>query len=98
MHVLFVHQNCPAQFRHIAPGLAKRGWDCTFVTNNAEAPQGEGVRKIVYRPVVGRTPRGGDPITYPFQNETAHARGVYEAMKAAKDVKPDLVVAHRSIP
>src|SRR3954464_843114 len=93
MHALFIHQNCPAQFLHIAPGLVRRGWDCTFVTTNARASPGEGVRKILYRPC-GAVRGDGDSCTAPFQNETAHARGVYEAMKRAKDVKPDVVVAH----
>jgi hypothetical protein len=37
MHVLFVHQNFPAQFRFIAPRLAQGGWDCTFVTARDDA-------------------------------------------------------------
>jgi hypothetical protein len=46
MHVLFVHQNFPAQFRHIAPGLAEHGWECTFVTNNIDTPAPPTVRKV----------------------------------------------------
>jgi len=93
MHVLFIHQNCPAQFHYIAPGLVGRGWDCTFVTAHARNSAGEGVRKIVYRPC-GGAPENTYAGTAPFQNETAHARGVYEALKQAKDVRPDVVVAH----
>lgn len=46
MHVLFVHSNFPAQFRCIAPRLAREyAWRCTFVTRNAEAPDVPGVER-----------------------------------------------------
>ena len=56
MHVLFVHPNSPAQFRHVAPRLAADyGWDCTFATNNTRTPDLPGVRRVVYRPPAAAT-------------------------------------------
>src|SRR5690242_6524226 len=93
MHILFVHQNFPAQFRHVAPRLADGGWECTFVTNNTDTPPPANVRKVYYRPLGGAR-KESDPCTVHFQNETAHARGAYEALKSRPDIQPDLVVAH----
>ena len=33
MKILFVHQNFPGQFPHLAPELAKRGHDCLALTD-----------------------------------------------------------------
>ena len=43
-HVLFIHQNFPAQFRHIAPKLAEIGWQCTFLTTNKQATEIPGAK------------------------------------------------------
>ena len=94
MHVLFVHQNFPAQFRHLAPRLlAEFGWACTFATANATARAFAGLERIVYQPRGGET-RAGEIITRAFDSATAHAHGVYDALKGRPDLKPDLVVAH----
>jgi glycosyltransferase involved in cell wall biosynthesis len=93
MRVLFVHPNFPAQFRHVAPRLADYGWDCTFATTNTKAPDLPGVRRVPYTPVRTGGPAVPEPLA-PFHAGYGHARGVYEALKARPDVKPDLVVAH----
>ena len=50
MHVLFVHRNYPAQFRYLAPRLARDfGWRCTYATHNAKAPDVPGVERVVCR-------------------------------------------------
>ena len=33
MKILFVHQNFPGQFLHLAPELAARGHDCLALTD-----------------------------------------------------------------
>jgi glycosyltransferase involved in cell wall biosynthesis len=52
-----------------------------------------GVEKVIYR---ARAADDGDPASRRFTEAVACSRGVYEALKARPDVKPDLVVAHGS--
>ncbi len=93
MHVLFVHQNFPAQFGHIAAHLDRHlGMRCTFVS---ERPPGwfGGVEKIQYRVQGGATPQ----VHYcsrTFENAVWHTHAVYEALRERPDIKPDLVVGH----
>jgi glycosyltransferase involved in cell wall biosynthesis len=93
MHVLFVHQNFPAQFGHIARHLIRtRGWTCTFVS---KTPPGkvDGIEKVAYT-----TRSGARETTHycsrTFENAVWHAHGVYEACKARPDLRPDLIVGH----
>ena len=93
MHVLFVHQNFPAQFGHIAHHLVQsRGWRCTFVSQTPPGDVG-GVRKVQY------TKSGGANSTNnycsrTFENAIWHAQGVYEACESEPDLDPDLIVGH----
>lgn len=93
MHILFVHQNFPAQFGHIARFLIREyGYRCTFVT---EKPSGivDGIRVVQYTPRGGAT-KQNHYCTRTFENAVAHTHGVFEACKQERDLKPDLVVGH----
>src|SRR5438105_2472929 len=95
MHVLFIHRDFPGQFRYVAPRLAAQGWTCTFVTRNGRTPELPGVRRITYD--LSASPADGcHPLARGFGNSLGHALGVYDAIKAQGDVRPDLVVAHGS--
>lgn len=92
MHIVFVHQNYPAQFGHIASRLAtKPGFRCTFVSRR---PAASGpVERISYRLRGGAT-KVSHLCTRSFENGVHHALGVYSALKARPDIRPDLVVGH----
>jgi glycosyltransferase involved in cell wall biosynthesis len=93
MHILFVHQNFPAQFGHIASYLVRTGrYKCSFVSRTAPGVVG-GVRKIQYD-VKGGATRGNHYFSRTFENTVWHAWGVFEACRANRDLKPDLIVGH----
>ena len=49
MKVLFVHQNCPGQFKHLAPSLAADGHEVVFIgQKNKLTPKG--VKRLEYEP------------------------------------------------
>src|ERR1043165_5736101 len=93
MHVLYVHQNFPAQFGHIAHYLVdKFNWQCSFVS---QTPGGTvaGIHKIDYKIFGGATVKNHF-CSRTFENTVWHCDGVYRALKARPDVKPDLIVGH----
>ncbi|HUG92915.1 MAG TPA: glycosyltransferase [Planctomycetaceae bacterium] len=93
MHVLFVHQNFPAQFGHIASYLARtRGFRTTFVSEKPPGVAG-GVERIQYRIRGGATPQT-HYCSRTFENAVWHAHAIFEALQARPDIRPDLVVAH----
>lgn len=56
MKVLFVHQNCPGQFKHLAPSLAADGHEVVFIgQKNKSTPKG--VKRLEYQPHRKVTPR-----------------------------------------
>ncbi len=93
MHVLYVHQNFPAQFGHIARHLVvKQGWKCTFVSQTA-AGMVDGIEKVTYRLGGGAT-KQNHYCSRTFENTVWHCEAVYRAMKARPDIRPDLIVGH----
>ena len=93
MHVLFIHQNFPAQFGPFAFRLAQvPGYHCTFVSHNREG-MFRGVRCIKYALKGGATEKT-HYSSRTFENAVWHASGVYDALAAAPDVRPDIIVGH----
>ena len=93
MHVLFVHQNFPAQFGHVAGHLVKRhGYRCSFVNEKRAGPVA-GIECVQYKVAGGATAQN-HYCTRTFENATRHAVAVHEALKARPDIKPDLIVGH----
>lgn len=95
MHVLYVHQNFPAQFGHIAAHLVKQGWRATFVSLQPSGNVG-GIEKIQYT-VTGGASEETHFCSRTFENTIWHSDGVYRALRERPDMKPDLIVAHAGL-
>ena len=94
MRILFVHPNYPAQFGHLAARLAKQhGVESTFVTRGSSGGNGDRVRLVRYDPKGGAT-TSTHYCARTFENAVWQAHAVYEACKAQRDLRPDLVVGH----
>jgi glycosyltransferase involved in cell wall biosynthesis len=92
MHILYVHQNYPAQFGHIARHLVKLGWKCSFVSRTTEGNDG-GIEKIAFR-AAGKPAKEAHSCARGFESMVWQSDGVYRALKKRPDVKPDLIVGH----
>src|SRR5437868_6137504 len=93
MHVLYVHQNFPAQFGHIAHHLVqKKGWRCSFIS---QTPAGnvEGIEKIHYN-VGGGATKTTNYCSRTFENSIWHTEGVFNALVQNPSIQPDLIVGH----
>ena len=93
MHILFVHQNFPAQFGHIAAHLTKQlGWRCTFVSERTPGIVA-GIERIQYKREGGAS-KHNSYYTRNFETCISHADAVYAALKSRPDIQPDLIVGH----
>src|SRR2546423_12778672 len=92
MHVLYVHQNYPAQFGHIARHLVKLGWCCTFVSRNPDGDD-HGIEKISYKATACAT-KQSHYCARGFENTIWQCDAVYRALRKRPDLKPDLIVGH----
>jgi glycosyltransferase involved in cell wall biosynthesis len=99
MRFLFVHQNFPGQFRHVATALAARGHEVVALGVNRSAESFPGVRHLLYREPAAEKPAGKHPMaTSLAEVEVKVARG--EAAARAMQLlqkdgfEPDVVVAH----
>lgn len=90
---LFVHQNFPAQFVHVARSLAAAGHEVV-----ALAVQGrpvEGVRFVRYAVRAPASPSAVEPMRE-FEGKCARALACADAMRRLRDdgFMPDVIVAH----
>ena len=94
MKILFVHQNFPGQFPHLAPALAARGHQVlalTDATNDRPSP----VRVVKYAHPA--SVQGGHPLGRPYD---AMAQRGWQAARAARALRdrhgysPDVILGH----
>ncbi len=93
MHILFLHQNFPAQFGQVAMHLARScGYRCTFVSEKEVADSTE-IQHVRFQSSGGAVAET-HYCSRTFENQTWRSHAVYAALKARQDIQPDLIVAH----
>ena len=97
MNILFVHQNFPAQFRHLAPALAKdpRNTVVALTMQQQAAPTWQGVQCVRYAAQRGNT-QGIHPWLIDMESKTIRAEAALGAARAlkAQGFVPDIIIAH----
>lgn len=95
MKILFVHQNFPGQYLHMARHLASiPGNEVVFITQRRDASI-PGVKKIVYKPQRGVTPG----IHHYLRETEAGILSAQEVLRVALELKqsgfvPDVMLGH----
>ena len=94
MNILFVHQNFPGQFKHLAPALAHQGHRVVALHINA-CPPLPGVQLVRYRPE-GQPGQGTHRWVSDLEIKTLRAEAAYRAASQlkAEGFTPDVIVAH----
>lgn len=97
MRLLFIHQNFPGQFKHLAPALAADpGNQVVAFTMQKNAPTTwQGVRLVFYQPVRGTTPNV-HPWVSDFETKTIRGEAAFRAALVLREsgFTPDVIVAH----
>ncbi len=97
MRILFIHQNFPGQFKHLAPALAADpANEVVALTMQGGAPaQWNGVRLIHYAAARSST-KNVHPWVGDFETKTIRGEAAFRACLALRDTGfvPDAIIAH----
>lgn len=94
IHILFVHQNFPAQFKHLAPALAELGHDVRALAINKNPVPAE-IDTVYYTPLRTNTPNI-HPWLLDMETKTIRAEAAFSAALRLRDsgFTPDVIIAH----
>ena len=96
MNILFIHQNFPGQFKHLAVALAARGHSVTALTLRVKEPATwRGVRVLPY--TIQR--KGGQqlhPWLVDMDSKVTRAEACFHAARRLREqgYQPDVIIAH----
>lgn len=95
MKVLFIHQNFPGQFRHIAAHLARQPDINVLAIGREQAPGLPGIRLLRYKPH-RRASAHTHPYARSFEDAILHGQQVLRLLLdlKARGYRPDVIVAH----
>jgi glycosyltransferase involved in cell wall biosynthesis len=96
MKILFIHQNFPGQYKHMAPALAAQGHQCVALTLRVKKPTTwQGVRILPYG-IQRRQGQGIHPWVQDFDTKVIRAEACFAAACKLRDqgFTPDIILAH----
>lgn len=96
MNILFVHQNFPGQFKHLAPALVAQGHRVVAMAMRRDAPPSwNGIPVVAVHSRRGSSP-GIHPWLTDFETKVIRGEAVFHAARKlrAKGFVPDVIVAH----
>jgi len=96
MKLLFIHQNFPGQFKHLAPALARQGHEVVAMTmQQVPVRQWQGVQLVPYGVTRGTTP-GVHPWVSDFKTKVIRGEACFRAalQLKAQGFMPDVIIAH----
>ncbi len=96
MKILFIHQNFPGQYKHLAPLLARQGHQCVALTLRVKEPTNwQGVRVLPYA-LPDRDGQKLHPWLVDLDTKVTRGEACYRAASKMRDAgfEPDLILAH----
>ncbi|MDA5092903.1 glycosyltransferase [Aliiroseovarius sp. KMU-50] len=97
MKLLFIHQNFPGQFLHLAPELAAQGHECVALTLRVKEPTlWNGVKVLPYTLDIPKDATHPHPWLTNTNTHLIRAHSFFKAACALRDqgFTPDVIVAH----
>lgn len=96
MNILFIHQNFPGQFKHLAPALVQAGHSVVALSMRAtQASVWNGVRIASYKALRGST-SSIHPWVSDFETKVIRGESCYRACKILQQqgYAPDVIIGH----
>lgn len=96
MNILFIHQNFPGQFKHLAPALVQQGHQVLAMTmQKVQSENWQGVRLVPYKVQRGTTPNIHSWVS-DFEAKAIRAEGCFRAALElkAQGFTPDVIISH----
>ncbi len=95
MIYLFIHQNFPAQYRHLARHFAEQRGNSVYFVTQPNNNQMAGVKKLVYTPEMGDR-AAIHPFTYELDAgiRTGLAAAEQCSLLEQQGIRPDIIIGH----
>jgi len=96
MNILFVHQNFPGQFKHLAPALVALGHRVVAMTmQKTEASVWQSIQLVTYQATRGNG-RDTHPWVSDFETKAIRGEAAFRAALKLKEsgFNPDVIIAH----